>query len=64
MSGFDGFPKEMIKFFTALDKNNSKSWFEAKNPQELYSKDVIEYVFSHFKSIAANDSWHLSCLHL
>jgi len=29
MSGFKGFPKEMIAFFKGLKKNNRKEWFEA-----------------------------------
>jgi uncharacterized protein (TIGR02453 family) len=40
MSGFKGFPKEMIAFFKGLKKNNRKEWFEAhKEDYENYVKD-------------------------
>jgi uncharacterized protein (DUF2461 family) len=29
VSNFNGFPKEMMTFFTELTKNNDKAWFEA-----------------------------------
>ena len=37
--------------------NGLTARFEANNPQELYSKDVIEYVFSHFKHMRPIQKW-------
>ena len=38
MGDFKGFPKETVKFFEDLKKNNSKEWFEA------HKKDYEQYV--------------------
>lgn len=38
--GFGGFTKETVRFFTLLEKNNSKAWFEAHRP--YFEKNVLE----------------------
>ena len=36
-TGFNGFPKEMPKFFAELEKNNSKKWFDShRDDYDLY----------------------------
>jgi len=57
MSGFDGFPKEMIKFFAALQKNNGKSWFEAhradyKNDVQQPSREFVAAMGERLKKIS------------
>ena len=37
---FNGFPKECVKFLTALAKHNSKPWFEAH--REEYENFVMQ----------------------
>ena len=39
-NGFTGFPKETVRFFTALRKNNNRDWFAAN--KETYERRVIE----------------------
>ena len=39
MADFSGFPKEMIKFFGKLEKNNNKEWFDRhREDYETYVK--------------------------
>ncbi len=38
-NGFTGFPKEAVRFFTALRKNNNRDWFAAN--KETYERGVI-----------------------
>ncbi|MFH1490364.1 MAG: DUF2461 domain-containing protein [Pseudomonadota bacterium] len=38
MSGFKGFPKEMVRFFDLLEKNNNRAWFEEHKRD--YEEDV------------------------
>jgi uncharacterized protein (TIGR02453 family) len=37
---FGGFPKETVRFFRLLEKNNSKAWFEAHRP--YFERNVLE----------------------
>jgi len=37
---FDGFPKECVKFYNDLKKNNSKKWFESH--REDYDNYVMD----------------------
>ncbi|MHA1569465.1 MAG: DUF2461 domain-containing protein [Alphaproteobacteria bacterium] len=37
--GFTGFPREAVKFFRDLGKNNSKAWFEAH--RDVYDEQII-----------------------
>ena len=39
-NNFRGFPKECVQFFTELEKNNNKHWFET------HRKDYEEYVLN------------------
>ncbi len=38
--GFGGFPKEAVRFFRLLEKNNTKEWFEAHRP--CFERHVLE----------------------
>ena len=40
MSGFNGFPPEVVTFFQELQRNNNKTWFEAHKSD--YQKYVLE----------------------
>jgi uncharacterized protein (TIGR02453 family) len=40
ISEFTGFPKETVKFFRDLEKNNEKQWFEEN--KKVYQKQVLE----------------------
>jgi len=43
MSGFKGFPKEMIRFFDQLKKKNTREWFQAhKTDYETHVKQPSE----------------------
>lgn len=47
MSGFRGYPREMVTFFEQLKRNNTKEWFaEHKKDYEAYVKRPSEdFVF-------------------
>lgn len=48
MSGFQGFPKELIAFFEDLKENNSKEWFDnhKQDYEDFVKQPSIEFVIS------------------
>ena len=40
MVDFSGFPKEMIKFFGQLEKNNKKEWFD-RHREDYYNNELL-----------------------
>ena len=57
MSGFTGFPKELIKFYQNLAKNNSKQWFEKhRNEYEEFvldpARDFVVEMGNRLRKIA------------